>query len=517
MKILKRIAVIVLSLVLLLLLANYGISYYIAKKLPSILKSEKDFPYNLSYTDLDVDLLSGSLTMKDAFIAPKDSIAAALKNGIFGDIESINIQGLKLWQLYKHNRIIVSSVTVNTPKIILYNDATEDTVQTDVTKPFKQVIQTGSFKITNGNFKMLDQNQQFKIKASNINFDLFKINVDSATVDENVPVRYRDYNFTCDSLFYDAGKYYTITVNSLHSNDTTLAIKNFVMLPKHTRKQFVASLPKELDQFNLKADSINIPKLDWGFLNDTLYVHSPEVALQQVHANVYRSKEPADDTSRKKLYSELLRSIKFDLKIGKLLLKNSLVEYEEQLNFSKPAAKVTFSKFYATVHNIYSPINKDKLPNTAIDVQCLFMQSAPLKVNWSFNSMDTSDAFTITGHLQNLESEKANVVSKPLMNATTSGTLKDIQFTINGNHTNAKGTFAIEYDDLKVDIYKKDGKDKNKIISALGNLVVKGDSNGDLKKVDVAVDRAKDKSVFNFLWKFVMQGLKQTILPKILT
>jgi hypothetical protein len=289
------------------------------------------------------------------------------------------------------------------------------------------------------------------------------------------------------------------------------------MLPKQSRKEFSNSLPKELDQFNLKAQNIDIAKLDWGFIKDTLYVHTPQVVLNKIDANIYRSKEPKDDPTRKKLYSELLRSLKFDLKVDKLLIKNSLVEYEEQINFTKPAAKVTFSKFYATAANIYSPINKDKLPRTTIDVECLFMKSAPLKVNWSFATPDVSDAFTITGHLQNIRSEEVNPVSKPLMNATTTGDLKDVRFVFNGNRDKATGTFAIEYDDLKVGIYKKDGKKKNKVVSAIGNLLVKNDTDGELKKVDVAVERSKDKSVFNFLWKFVMQGLKQTVLPKIVT
>ena len=517
MRILKKIAIVALSLILLLVLANYGVSYYISKKLPSILKKEKDFPYNVSYTNLDIDVLGGSFIMRNAALAPKDSIAAAVKNGIFGQIESIGVSGISLWQFFKNDRIVARSVTIDKPEIIIYHREKKYNIESDIEKPFRQAIQTGSLTITRGNFKMLDEKKGFKLKASNINFNLYKIKVDSTTVDDNVPVRYRDYRLSCDSLFYDAGPYYTITANKINSTDSTLAINNFKMLPKQSRKQFSNSLPKELDQFNLKAQDISIPKLDWGFIRDTLYVHTPQVVLNKIDANIYRSKEPADDPSRKKLYSELLRSLKFDLKVDKLLIKNSLVVYEEQLNFSKPAAKVSFSKFYATAANIYSPVNKGKLPRTTIDVECLFMKSAPLKVNWSFSTPDVSDAFTITGRLQNIRSEEVNPVSKPLMNATTTGDLNDVRFVFNGNRENATGTFSIDYDDLKVGIYKKDGKKKNKVVSALGNLLVKNDTDGELKKVNVAVDRSKDKSVFNFLWKFVMQGLKQTVLPKIVT
>lgn len=119
------------------------------------------------------------------------------------------------------------------------------------------------------------------------------------------------------------------------------------------------------------------------------------------------------------------------------------------------------------------------------------------------------------GLLKNVSSEKVNPVSKPLMNVETNGHLKEVRFTFNGNRESGSGTFAIDYEGLKVDMYKKDGKKKNKLMTAIGNLLVKNDSKGELKEVQVSVPRGKDKSVFNFLWKFIQEGLKQTILPKI--
>jgi hypothetical protein len=517
MKILKRVLIVFAVLGVLLIVVNFGLTRYISKKLPDILKEQKDFPYNVSYKDLDVNLLAGSVSVERAYLAPKDSMQKAVQNGVFAKIQSIDISGLKIWQLVKHNKIIVSKVTLNKPEVILYYRKEKYSVENDIEKPFKQTIQTGSLYIKDGSFKMLDSVQSPQVRGANINFELHRARVDSVTVEKNVPVRYRNYKLSCDSLFYNADTYYSITLNKIVTTDSTLSIDKFRMLPKHTRKQFSNMLPKELDQFNIEAGKINIPKADWGFANDTLFVHAPEVTLEKVFANIYRSKEPKDDPKRKKLYSELLRSLKFDLKVDKLLLKNSTIEYEEQLNFSKPAAKVSFSKFYATISNVYSPVAKSQLPDTTIDVQCLFMKSAPLRVTWAFNTLDTSDSFSIIGHLQNIKSQEINPITKPLMNAETSGTINEVKFTFNGNRERSTGTFAIDYEDLKVDLYKKDGKKKNKLKSAVGNLLVKNDSKGKLKEVKIGVDRKQDKSVFNFLWLFVQEGLKQTVLPKIIT
>lgn len=514
MPLLKKIIISIVSLVVLLAIINFGLSYWITKKLPGILQSEKDFPYNISYDKLDLRLLSGSFTIQDAYIAAKDSSVTDIKKAAFGKIATIEVQNFNLWTLLRDNKIKVKKVIITSPDIILKHRKNQYNAQDDFVKPFKNTITTGSLEIINGNFKMLDSLQNFTLKAANINFSLTNIKIDSTTVTENIPVRYRDYSLKCDSLFYRVNKFYNITTGNITTTDSTLAVTNLKYIPQQTRKQFNTLIPVEKDQFAITAEKINVPNLNWGYYNDTLYVHTPEITLDKVNANIHRGKMPKDDLTRKKLYSELLRTIPFDLKVDKMLLKNSTVVYEEQLEYSRPAAKVSFSKFYATLSNIYSPVRKTKLPNTTIDVQCMFMRSAPLKVNWSFNTMNTSDAFTITGHLQNIKSEEIDPVTKPLMNVTTHGDLDEVKFTFYGNRESGKGTFAINYDDLKVDIYKKDGKKRNDLVSAIGNLLVKDDTKDRLKKTEVEVDRKKDKSVFNFLWRFVEQGLKQTVLPK---
>lgn len=517
MKALKITAIVLLSILLLLAIGSIAVSQYVSKKLPEIIRGEKDFPYNFSYEKLDIDLLSGSFVIKNAYLAPKGSLKEAMKEGAFAEVKSIKVNNFNIWTLLRKNHIMVDEVIIDSPDVILYHRKKKYNTQDDFVKPFKNAITTSALIIRNGKFRMLDSQQNPSLKASKIDFKLTNIKIDSTTVQKELPVRYRDYSLKCDSLFYDAGKHYTITANRIATTDSNFTLENFKLKPKQSRIRFTRMQPKELDQFNLSAQKINIPVLDWGYKRDTLYVHTPEMTLERVFANIYRSKEPADDYTRKKLYSEMLRGLKFDLDVKKLNIRNTVIEYEEQLTFSKPAAKVGFSEFDAEISNIYSMTGRDKtkkLPATVIDVKCLFMKTSPLRVTWSFNIPEKSDAFTIMGHLQNIDTEKIDPVTRPLMNASTDGNIKEVKFTMNGNLRHGKGIFAINYDDLKVDILKKDGKKENKIVSAVANMVVKNDTDNQLKQTNVEVDRIQHKSVFNFLWRFTEQGLKQSVLPK---
>ena len=510
----RKILIAIAGLIVLLILLNYGASYYISKRLPSILHAEKDFPYNISYDDLDINLLTGSLTAHNAYIAPKDSTSTALKKGLFGKVKKVQVRHCDLWALLRTDKIIVKAVVLDTPEAILYESKKKYNVEDDFVKPFKKTIRTGSVEVIDGNFKMLDTMQRIAVKASNIDFKILDIKVDSATVEQNIPVKYSDYKFTCDSVFYRMDNVYNVTASRVINSDTSMVVSNVKLIPKYTRASFTKNIGLEKDLFTITVKTINLPKVEWGYLKDILYVHAPTVSLNNVYANVYRNKIPKDDPSVKKMYSELLRSLKFDLKADRVLVKNSQIVYEEQNNFSVPPGKVTFSNFYGTLHNVYSPVNKGKLPNTVIDAQCMFMKATPLKATWTFNTLNKSDSFTFTGSLQSIRIEQINAISNPLMNINAKGLITKLRFTINGNRNNATGSFAIDYDDLKVEVLEDDRKGKKRLLSAIGNLFIKNDSDEKLKQTSIQVTRAKDKSFFNFLWLCMQDGLRKAILPK---
>lgn len=518
MSLLKKILIGLASLITLLIIANFALSYWITQKLPSIIQSEKDFPYDISYEDLDIDLLGGNFTILNASLAPKNKPQDTLaKSGAFGTIEKIRVRQFNLWALLKNNRIKVNRIIIDNPDIILYSKEEKYTVEEDIVQPFKNTIFTEFIELNNGSFIMLDSLEKTKLKAKSINLEFKNIKIDSSTVEDNVPVKYSSYRFKCDSLFYQAGSQYHLTAAKINTTDTSLVIDNFKMVPELSRVQFARTISKEKDQYRISVENITTSGSSWGYFKDTLYVHVPKAILNKVNAVIYRPKMAADDLTTKKLYSQMLRELKFDLRVDSLKLKDSYVEYQEQLTYSREAAKVSFSNFNADVSNIYSPVNKSKFPVTTLKVNALFMKSAPLNIHWTFNVTDLSDSFTIKGRLQNIKSEIIDPVSKPLMNITINGDLEEIYFTFNGNRDISNGAFAIRYEDLKVEMYKKDGKKKNKLMSAVGNLLAKNDSKGELKEVHVSTERIKDKSVFNFLWKFLFEGLKKTILPKILS
>jgi len=237
------------------------------------------------------------------------------------------------------------------------------------------------------------------------------------------------------------------------------------------------------------------------------------LGLDEVDANIYRNKMPEDDLTKKKLYNDLLRNIPFELKVDTLFVKNSRLIYEEEVDFSKGPGILTFNKFNMFVTGIASGKNKTKMPDVKINVKAQFMNVAPLEVDWTFNVLDKSDGFNIKGKILNFPAERISTFTKPYVNATIKGDLDEVYFNFSGNDDIARGDFAINYDDLKVDIFKKkERKKKNKFLTSIANLFVKNDTKDKINAAEIEVERIKEKSFFNFLFRAIAEGLVKILI-----
>jgi hypothetical protein len=279
------------------------------------------------------------------------------------------------------------------------------------------------------------------------------------------------------------------------------------------RQQFVNQLAKENDLYTLKVEKIAIRNMEWGFKKEVLYFKTNQILIEQVDANIYRSKMPADDLSIKPFYNKLLRELNFELKVDTLTITNSKLVYEEEKSFEKGAGILEFSSFNLQATNLISGFQKTKLPDVIILIDCQFMKTSPMKIDWRFNSMDKSDGFRIKGSISNFDTNQLAVFTKPYLNATTKGQFDQLYFNFIGTNDKASGDFALKYHDLKVQLYQKRNREKeSKLKSWVGNLLLKNDSAGDLIENEIAVERIKEKSFFNYFWRCIAEGMKKTLL-----
>lgn len=516
----KKIIIWITGFLVLFLLLHVVLNYWLNNNLPKRIFENNKTPYEIAYKDLKISLWNTSIKATDISIIPKvKDEKSSTYRGVYSKIDSISITEFKVWDLLFNDKIKAESIIISNPEVVLYKSKEADVnnpkkIKSEITEPFQKIIVVSTIVLTNGKFKILNlKNNKPILSANNIDFKMNGIITSDDILKDKIPVWFQKYSLNCSSFYYKLNPFYVLTARELITSDTSLNIKNLSLTPVYTRRQFVQKIVKEKDLFNLKIDAINFKQMKWGFENEKFFFSTNAIVMDKLFANIYRNKIPADDLSKKHLYNKLLREIPFQFNVNTLQINNSQLVYEEEINFKKGPGILTFDEFNLIASNIQNGFNQKKIKDLKIKINCQFMKTSPLKVNWTFNVLDKKDRFNINGSIFNFNSQKITPFLKPHTNVVTHGVLKEVRFNFNGNDNFANGTFGLNYDNLKVTVFKtKKPQEISKLKTALGNLLIKNDSENKTKYETIEVERIPEKSFFNFLWRCIGEGLKKSVL-----
>lgn len=363
--------------------------------------------------------------------------------------------------------------------------------------------------LKNSNLTYDSKNQP--LQFHDLNTTIKDIELTEKPMNGGLAVKVKDYKLTTKNFAYKT-KFYNMTVGALALDKNKIKIDQLAMKPLVSRAQFIRMIPVESDLYDLKANQVTAVG-NWDLFSENKFLHATNMTILSANANIFRSKIPADDPKEKLLYSKLLRNIKIPMFIDLLQLKNSVLEYEEDTPKSSGPGKLTFTDFNMNVKNLNSAKMKGKPTQVDIKIDCTFMKTSLLSVNWGFNTADQSDRFTIAGKLNNIPAVALNAFVVPYMSVTATGTIQEMLFNFKGNPKGIAGTFNIKHKDLKVSILDKESKQKKGVLSAVVNIFVKSDSGKFPESVEVKdVERDPTKSFFNLFWKGIEDGLKKTLI-----
>lgn len=429
------------------------------------------------------------------------------------DANKINLQIEKI-----HNsiggKLTVEKVKIDHPDVTTFSGKQNSKNPKSTSSIFTDIIQVKKLEINKGQYKLNKlRSKENLLTVKDFNFQLDEIEMNPQTFYEQIPIIYKSIHLSAASLDYNPSSVYSLKSKDLSFDNGNFKLNQFEMKPKISRKEFVRSLKSEKDLYTITAKSIGIQKMDFGFQGKDMYFKIPDMNLETVHANIYRSKIPPDDTKKKLMYNKLLRELPFIMEVKNIALKNSQVEYEEETQESTGAGKLTFSNFNAKISNVYSGYKKSSVPDVKADITTQFMKDSKLTAIWTFNPMNRSEKFNIKGSIFNFDAKKMTPFVKPYLHVTAEGNMREVRFNFTGNDVNATGDFGVKYDDLKVTLYNKDTGKVRKVMSTLGNFLVKSNTKDQYKEERIeTVERKQDRSFFNFFWLCVQQGLKQTVL-----
>lgn len=499
----------VIVFALVILVTGYVIAELIlSAKIENYIKTDLSKQLAIDYQSLNLSLWKGQITLEDVKVQKTENLDA--KVGFDVVLEKLSVSGFSAWKFLSKDEISVDKILLDTPKII-YNLGSEeksvasndDPVQLD--KPISvKLLSIDNAQITM--YKGMADSLFFKSEA--LYFELNDIHVNNQTIQNKIPFNYDNFKLSVGPLFYRLSEFEDLKLTKIESSPSGTTFEDISILTKYSKNELQRHIKVERDHFKIEIPKLHLKEQQFGFLEDSiLYFKSPEVKMESPIMEIYRDKLTADDPVHKKLYSKMLRDLKIHLSLDHVILDNTTIVYSEKVNEDMPAGRLFFDNLNGSIKNMGNTYDS----KVNIEIDAIFMKQTPINVHWTFDVHNLNDHFVFKANIDKLPATNMNPFMEPNLKVKLEGEVLKTYFTIDGNHTQGNIDFKIDYEDFKIDVLKKDGRHKNKLLSAVANIFIKKNSETsesefrEVTKKDI--ERDPTKSVFNFLWLNIQAAL----------
>lgn len=479
------------------------------KKLISYLEDNKsDLPIK-SYDNIKVNVWKGYLTINNVVLSKERDRDSFIK------AKNITIEGLGLIKLWRNNEVAINHLEILEPEIYLINSKATPKNSIEKSEKNKELpkISIAETSIKDAVFSNQDDKGEMLTKFQLVEASFKNIKIEDWDAKDTWFRNLDSYNLEIKALSHKTSKWEVLEIEQILLSDKSYEIKNLHLQTELGVKEYNALLPHERDHYNVKLPQVTLSPAIWKMQDKRHRFSVSKINFATPTLEIYRDKLLPDDTSIKPLFSQLLRELHFDIQTEEIKIDKAAITYTERVKEENDGGSVQFSDFDAIITDAgnFKEVNKEK--DLKIKIETTFMGSSKLTADWRFDPQSMEDAFHFQAKISHLDANRANEFTEPNLFVKMEGKIEQIYLNIYGNRNVSETDFAISYHELKINLLRHDGKKRRKLISAIANIFVRRDSKAEEEKLHeekVEVERDKTKSIFNFLWKNTLEGLKAT-------
>ena len=537
--ILKILAGVIIALAVIVYFSyDYWLEKELKYSLSEIINKDPNSLYEYSFTKLNIHLMEGSVDLTGIKIRPSerayDSLAAK-NNGVrfllHLNMEEIKLRGFEITEFLTTGVISVESLTISEPVFEYFFHPRKR--KSNNTMPLNSIFSNkfkeanlGELSINNAKIKIIDQTRSGPaIIINNMDFQLTKAHIDSASLKRFSPFDYEDIKVVAAGISIDVSENFSIKSDSLRFRvkDESITIKNFQVNPKLGQKRFANKYKIQKQWFAITLDELvlNNIKID-SFVNQGL-IDIGKIEIKSPNIGLYKDKsKPPPAFKRKLLPASAIKSIPWPLNIDTVIITQGFMTINETSARTGKDSHLTMNDLNATVYNLTNDsFNKNKNPILALDATTKVQGVALTSLNMQFNLNSKTDEFKVTGAIGQVNGNAFNEVLEPMMAVRVSGgIINSIQFSFTAMDTLSTGTLDANYKGIKLEVIETESTAKKHhkkgLLSFAANTVVKSNNRqGQVNYLQgvISAKRVQEKDVWPFIWHSIQSGLVSTLAP----
>jgi hypothetical protein len=486
------------------------------------------------YENLKVDLIRRSVTFENVnWKFPKDT--SIFNQG--GFIRRFNIEGISILSLFRESNIHINEIVFDSLDLLkrIERFSRKDSLPENETFNFYSLIggqipgvDVNTIRIKNGNATWLDpESKKVWGKINNVQFIANSFTLDSATAATN------NGWFSFKNILMEGLTGELYLADSLHKIKTAkiqldyqnnkVIIDSLRLIPLFSKSQMSQVIRFQTNRFELSVPRITITGFGMKRIMVENELRIEKVLVEGLGLTAFRdTNHPRAPNHFPSLPQLALQHAHLNIKIDSVSIRNAFIEYEQLSEKTQQVGNISFEKMDAELRNITNDsVSYQHNAHATLQVSTQLMGISKLTVNVVFNLSDPNGDHWIIGTLGKLDLTTMNKVFEPLTAVSIrSGLLDQLNFNMRLNNDVSDGEVTFLYSNLKIGKLNENHLDyhdfDNSIKSLLANtfIIKKSNPSGerDSRIGIVHYKRAKEKSIFDFWLKSLLDGMQSTVL-----
>lgn len=534
-------AAIAAVLAVVVIIINLIIGHIIETKIKNSLSTKESINYTIDLRNVNANILTGSINLKDLKIAPDSAFIQQLKNGdsdqstaVYAMIPTFRLAGIKIYKALTSKNIDIRKILFKKAEVKIYlGKKSEKSAE----KPEKEMntdsifikglngIEIGRIEFSKCKLEVIDlvsdiqivHSEDLELKIGGIQLkelesqnDYFKIDIDRFRVEilnERINLPNGNYYMTFDRLY-------------LNLADSLVELEGFTYKPTYEDKYELArKLEYTSEIFDATLHKLSISGIDFQRFKNEGAFYTDSILVQGLDLNILMDKRlPFNTAKRPKLPNEIIKNAGFPIYIKGIAIERSRLNYQEKMENTAELMTAILGDLNVRISfatSISDSIATGK--SMVIKLRSNFMDSTPLRADFDFPLYSRVDTFYYAGHLSSAQMDVFNKAAYPAMGIKfIKGQLDEISFSGSSSPRFSKGEMTMLYHDLEAELSKKDSHNKNKFLSWIANAVLYKSNPGentDIRVVQMDFERVLYKGFGNLMWKTLQSGIVNTVLP----
>ncbi len=547
----RRKRIIGVIVVVLIILLGIGVYYSwnwkstVKTRLTETIAKSTNGLYALKYDDIDLNILAGNLTLKNAELIPDSAVYRTLvaaeeapNNRFHVKLSLLKITRLSIWNILVAKKINIKHISFDTAVVHviheqhLYNDSLhtrESKTLYDKIKDVFKTVKVGKVTIDNINFKLstIEKGKAKKIELDSIRVAISDFLLDSTSIRDTTRLFYAKeievdvprFEYEIPNSVYKI-KFDHLTLNTKSQNALITKVE---LAPRISKLEYFKRDKKNKAMIVLKWDTVKLAGLRFNEIIANQLVYSQYAYIKNGSASFHKDKRYQKDNISKIGQAPHQAILKLDQRIqcDTVFVENVDISYHQYSAKFDQEGTITFQQAKGNITNVTNDsaqLAKDKFMQA--DLRAKVMGTGVLQTQFGFDMLSKIGSYTYRGTLGKMQAPAFNKILTPLLNLEFgSGNIHGVSFNMQGTDYKNWGEFRFDYDDLKINLFYAPGskgkRTKKGVLSFVVNEVLIDDrnpsANGKYRIGQVDYTRVPEYSFFKTIWKSLFEGIQQCV------